>query len=50
MKKYIVQRVYKSTDQKHTLYTDLTREKAEEIVKASPDEDGSWVIFKEEEE
>ena len=50
MKKYIVQRVYKSTDQKHTLYTDLTREKAEEIVKASPDENGSWVIFKEEEE
>ena len=49
MKKYIVQRVYKSTDQKHTLYTDLTREKAEEIVKASPNEDGSWVIFKEEE-
>jgi len=49
MKKYIVQRVYNSTKQKYTLYTDLTREKAEEIVKASPDEDGSWVIFKEQE-
>jgi len=49
MKKYLVQRVYNSTKQKHTLYTDLTREKAEEIVKASPDEDGSWVIFKEQE-
>tara|TARA_R110000765_G_scaffold60073_1_gene116275 strand:+ start:87 stop:236 length:150 start_codon:yes stop_codon:yes gene_type:complete len=49
MNKYIVYRVYQHSNVKHILYENLTREEAEEIVKASPNEDGSWVIFKEEE-
>jgi len=42
---YVVYRVFKNTDEKETLYIDLTREEAVNIVKASPSEDGSMVIF-----
>jgi len=42
---YVVYRVFQNTEEKETLYTDLTREEAVDIVKASPSEDGSMVIF-----
>ena len=45
VRSYTVYRVFKDTDEKEVLYTDLTREEAVDIVKASPSEDGSMVIF-----
>ena len=45
MEKYTVVRVYKDSDVGDVLYEDLTREEAQNIVQASPSEDGSMVLF-----
>ena len=45
VRSYTVYRVFKDTDEKEVLYTDLTREEAAQIVQASPSENGSMVVF-----
>ena len=45
MKNYTVYRVYQHSNQKHILYENLTREEAQTIAQASPDTEGSMVVF-----
>ncbi len=45
MNNYVVYRVYQHSNQKHILYENLTREEAVTITQASPDTEGSMVVF-----